>query len=147
MDVHSSPYPTFFLAKRRGVSEIIATLMIFVITLAISAIPISLLLQRASTSSSIALQESERAKLEQLTAVKILGSQKAGNGTCVLLYNPSDVTVNVEVVFVKGRPHSVNAVLRPFEIIEVLLNPGVQEDDLNDVYLLTSEGFLIHAKA
>lgn len=145
--MHSSPYPTFFLAKRRGVSEIIATLMIFVITLAISAIPISLLLQRASMSSSMALQESERAKLEQLTAIKILGSRKAENGTCVLLYNPSDVTVNVEVVFVKGRPHSFNAVLRPFEIIEVLLNPGVQEDDLNDVYLLTSEGFLIHAKA
>ncbi len=139
-------YTIFFLGKRQGTSEVVATLIVFVITLAISAISVNLLTQRASTSSSIIVQESERAKLEQLAMIKILNFRKTENGTYVLLYNPSDVTVGVETIFVEGRPHPVDLVLRPFEVTEVFLNPGIQEDDLGDVYFLTSEGVLIHAK-
>ena len=144
--MRSCSYTIFFLAKRRGASEVVAALIVFVITLAISAISVNFLTQRASTSSSIIVQESERVKLEQLAMIKILDLRRAENGMRVLLYNPSDVTVGVETIFVGGRPHPVDLVLRPFEVTEVFLNPGIQEDDLGDVYFLTSEGVLIHAK-
>jgi len=138
---------TFFLAERRGASEIVATLIVFVITLAISAISVSFLTRRASLLSSFALQESEKVKLEQSTLIKILDIRKIGNKTRFLLYNPSDVAISVVAMFVNGKRHQVDVVLKPLEIAEVLLNLGIDECDINDIRLLTSEGALIHVKA
>lgn len=136
----------FFLsAKRKGVSEITAAIIVFAVTLAISSIAINFLSQKASLASNIVNEESRKVIFECLAMVKIVGMKRNGNETFLVLYNPSDLTICIAAVVVGDAIQQVEAVLEPLNMTEVPIKL-FEEVDVDRVRLLTVEGVLIDAK-
>lgn len=132
----------FSLTKRKGSSEIIAAIIVFAVTLTVSSISIAFLSQRASLASNIAHQESKKAVLECLAAVKIVGLKRSNNETFLVLYNPSDVVIRPVALILGEVAQKVDIILEPMSIVEVPIG-SFEGLSLDRIRLLTVEGVLI----
>lgn len=140
------PLSSFLLAERKAVSEIVAAIIVFAVTLTVSSISIAFLAQRANLSSSIMLQESKKAMIECSATVKIVDILKTEcSETILVLYNPSDVAIHVVAVITGNDIQRVNVFLEPLSIVELPINPP-EAIPLDQLHLLTVEGVLIDAR-
>ncbi|MEM0239849.1 MAG: hypothetical protein QXZ45_01150 [Candidatus Nezhaarchaeales archaeon] len=136
----------FSLNKRRAVSEIMAAIIIFVVTLTVSSMSITFLAQRANLSSIIMLQESKKAMLECSAMVKVVDMLKTKyNEAILILYNPSDTIIYVTAVIVDDNIQRVSVVLKPMSIVELSISLP-ENTSFNRFYLLTVEGVLIDVR-
>ncbi|MEM0232797.1 MAG: hypothetical protein QXD66_03080 [Candidatus Nezhaarchaeales archaeon] len=149
MDLKSPLFPPslLLLSKRKAISEIVAAIIVFVVTLTVSSISIAFLSQRANLSSNIVLQESKKAMLECLASLKIVDvGRTEQNETTLILYNPSDVVFRIVAVIVGNEIQRVNVVLEPISIIVLSIN--LPEDlPFNQLRFLTIEGVMISARS
>ncbi|MEM0217301.1 MAG: hypothetical protein QXM73_00925 [Candidatus Nezhaarchaeales archaeon] len=134
------------LSKRKAVSEIVAAIIVFAVTLTVSSFSIAFLSQRANLSSNIVLQESKKAMLEYSASLKIVDvGRTEQNETILILYNPSDMIIRIVAAIVGNEIQRVNVVLEPTSIAELLIN--FPEDlPFNQLHFLTVEGVMISAR-
>ncbi|RLF07528.1 MAG: hypothetical protein DRJ60_02455 [Thermoprotei archaeon] len=140
--------PPFFFAFKRhtGVSEIIAAIILFTITLTISSLSIAFLSQRASIASKSITSDVQRATLKSMATIKLIDVVQLDNESIIVLYNPSDIKIKIAAIIVGGFSQRVNKVMEPMSITQLNLSMTSQSLPRDEIYVLTSEGVLIHVK-
>lgn len=139
-------FPSFF-TKRKGASEIVAAIIVFVVTLTVSSATITFLSQRAGLASSIMLQESKRIMVEHLAAVRMVSVlETEDNKTVLVLYNPTDMAINITAAIVGGIHQRVNILLEPMGIVDLCVDSS-SSNVSNHIYLITVEGALIEVRS
>lgn len=140
------PSPSSFLAERKGASEIVAAIIVFAATLAVSSISITFLYQKANLVSEIVVQEFKKVLFERLATVKIVDVLKTDySGVILVLYNPSDLAIHITAIILDDSIQQLSAILEPTSLLELYVQ--VPEDKpLNRISLLTTEGVLINVE-
>ena len=139
--------PSLLYLDKKAISELIAALMLFVITITISSISIAFLAQRASITSKSMEFQAKRASLISSASVKLIDViPSAPNRSILLLYNPLQAKIRIAVLIVGSSPHYIDEVLNPMNIKPIELNLSSSEIPQNEIYILTAEGVLIHVK-
>ncbi|MHC1637511.1 MAG: hypothetical protein ACXQTU_05005 [Candidatus Nezhaarchaeales archaeon] len=137
----------FAFKKHMGISEIIAAIILFTITLTISSLSIAFLSQRANMASKSIASDVKRATIEALASIKLVDVvQLNTNETSIVLYNPSSMRINIVAIIAGNFSQKVNEVLEPISITSIILNTKGMTIPKNEIYILTSEGVLIHVK-
>ena len=97
-------------------------------------------------SKSIA-SDVKRATIEALASIKLVDVvQLNTNETSVVLYNPSNMRINIVAIIAGNFSQKVNEVLEPISITSIILNTKGMTIPKNEIYILTNEGVLIHVK-
>ncbi|MCS7140351.1 MAG: hypothetical protein N3F04_04555 [Candidatus Nezhaarchaeota archaeon] len=132
--------------KNKGVSELIAAITLFTITLTISCISIAFIAQRTSMASKSIASDVERAILKTMSPIKLIDIVHQGsNESLILLYNPSDIEIVIDVIIIGNSSHRVNKVLKPMQIAQITIS-GLNSTSRDRIYVLTLEGVLIDVK-
>ena len=140
--------PPLLYLDKKAISELIAALMLFVITITISSISIAFLAQRALITSKSMEFQAKRASLTSSASVKLIDViPSASNKSILLLYNPLQTKIKIVALIIGSSPHYIDEVLDPMNIRPVELNLSSDEIPQNEIYILTVEGVLIHVRS